>query len=97
MTISIGLARLEHTEWPSDGQLQHEVRQQLQRVLGVDPGKIGVLVQSGVVHLDGEIPHAAEDADVRKAVFRVHGVVGMIDRLRPAPHPASTEKALLEH
>jgi osmotically-inducible protein OsmY len=93
MTISIGLNRLEHTEWPSDGRLQHEVRQQLQLVLGVDPDKIGVFVHSGVVYLDGEIPHATEDADVRRAVFRVHGVVGMIDRLRPAP----PEKAPLDH
>jgi osmotically-inducible protein OsmY len=84
MTVSSGLSRLEHAEWPSDGQLQHQVHQELHSVPGLDPSRVRVSVRSGVVYLDGDIPFNARDADVRKAVFRLHGVVGMIDRLRTA-------------
>lgn len=96
MTVSPRSIRSGLNEWPTDDDLQQDVREELEWALGADISTIGVSVARGVVHLDGQVRSAAEDSDVRKAVLRVRGVVGIIDRLSTAPRPAVGDEALLD-
>ncbi|GAA2753961.1 BON domain-containing protein [Amnibacterium kyonggiense] len=83
-------------EWPDDAELQRAVRDELDWSPQIDASGIGVSAEAGVVRLDGAVRDAAEDAQVRKAVFRVRGVVGVVDRLRTAPPTGLTDEVLLD-
>jgi osmotically-inducible protein OsmY len=85
------------TEQATDTALQRAVRAELEWAPEVDANTIGVSALGGVVHLDGEVRDAAEDARARRAVMRVRGVVGIIDALRIAPHPVLDDAALLDN
>lgn len=70
---------------PVDPDLQRLVEEELQWTQGDDASRIGVSVEHAVVHLDGTVRDAAQDADVRRAVLRVRGIAGIVDALRTSP------------
>ncbi|MGN6445979.1 BON domain-containing protein [Amnibacterium sp.] len=70
---------------PSDEELEHAVQEELTWSSSVDASGIEVRVDHGVVHLRGRVHDLAEDVHVRRAVLRVRGSVGVVDRLTTAP------------
>jgi osmotically-inducible protein OsmY len=78
-------------ERPQDTDLQRDITAELDRSSTVDSSRIGVSVEDGVCHLDGQVENVAEDEDARKAARRVHGVVAFVDRLHPSPAHETAE------
>ncbi|GAA2753950.1 BON domain-containing protein [Amnibacterium kyonggiense] len=66
---------------PSDHDLQHAVREALERSPGVDAARIAVAVHDGVVVLAGEPVRAAEALAARTTALGVHGVRAVVDEL----------------
>jgi osmotically-inducible protein OsmY len=83
--------------WPADPDLQRLVEEELHWSQGTDASHIGVSVDHGVVHLDGTVRDAAQDADVRRAVRRVRGIVGIVDGLRTRPPRPMDDAVLLSN
>lgn len=69
-----------------DRALKKRVEDELQHQPGVDAEDIGVRVEKGVVHLDGNVATFAQKAAVENAVKRVRGVRGYVEDLIVRPH-----------
>ena len=97
MTIEAGSRRTASTGRPTDPEVLQSVREELEWAPGIDAGAITASVHEGVVHLEGQVRDLAEDVRVRKAVFRVRGAAGLVDRLTCDPGGVTDDVALLEN
>ncbi|MET3808649.1 osmotically-inducible protein OsmY [Nakamurella sp. UYEF19] len=57
-----------------DGQLKHEIDQELERVPGLNSTRVGVAVDTGTVTLSGEVDSFLERRSAADAVLRLPGV-----------------------
>ncbi|TAJ69823.1 MAG: BON domain-containing protein [Phenylobacterium sp.] len=69
-----------------DRLLKKLVDDELQYQPSVDAADIGVRVENGIVHLDGNVSTFAQKAAVENAVKRVRGVRGYVEDLVVRPH-----------
>src|SRR5438477_13162654 len=64
-----------------DDQLRRDVLAELAYDPSIDARKIGVAVEDGIVTLTGEVPSFAEKWNAERAVERVEGVRGIVNKL----------------
>jgi osmotically-inducible protein OsmY len=69
----------EDMSMKTDTELQHDVENELRWQPSVDASKIGVLVQNGVVTLNGSVNEYAEKLAAIHAAQRVYGVKAVAD------------------
>jgi CBS domain-containing protein len=73
----------------SDAEIEHEVRVDLSRCRHAEGGEITVVVDQGVVTLDGRIRDPADIPAVSRVAWLVPGVVDVVSHLVGAPDPAT--------
>jgi osmotically-inducible protein OsmY len=61
--------------------LKHDVEAELEWDQSVDARQVGVAVTDGIVTLTGEVPTFAEKWNAQRAVERVAGVVGVVNKI----------------
>lgn len=68
----------------TDAQLQHDVRNQLDRELQLGAARIGVNVSDGVIVLTGQVDTGPQCSAAQRAARRVAGSHTVISRIRRA-------------
>jgi osmotically-inducible protein OsmY len=79
------VVRLPAAEVPSDGDLAQAVRRALEWDALVDDRRIASTVSNGFVTLEGEADTLAQREDADRAVRRLKGVRGVLDKIRIKP------------
>ena len=69
----------------SDEELRRDVLAELEYEPSIDARKIGVAVEDGIVTLTGEVPSFAEKWNAERAVERVEGVRGIVNKIEVKP------------
>ncbi|HMC79630.1 MAG TPA: BON domain-containing protein [Acidimicrobiia bacterium] len=69
----------------SDEELRRDVLAELEYDPSIDARKIGVAVEDGIVTLTGEVPSFAEKWNAERAVERVEGVRGIVNKIEVKP------------
>jgi osmotically-inducible protein OsmY len=71
-----------HVEAKTDVQLKNDVLAELHWEPSVDESKIGVLVDDGIVTLNGTVQHWAQRAAAERAAQRIFGVAGVANEIQ---------------
>ena len=69
----------------SDEELRRDVLAELEYDPSIDARKIGIAVEDGIVTLTGEVPSFAEKWNAERAVERVEGVRGIVNKIEVKP------------
>ena len=69
----------------SDEDLRRDVLAELEYDPSIDARKIGVAVEDGIVTVAGEVPSFAEKWNAERAVERVEGVRGIVNKIEVKP------------
>jgi len=69
----------------SDEELRRDILAELEYEPSIDARKIGIAVEDGIVTLTGEVPSFAEKWNAERAVERVEGVRGIVNKIEVKP------------
>ncbi len=82
--------RLKETDKKDDSEIAQAVLHELEWHCNLDPQKIKVLVEDGIVTLDGIVNWDFQRKSTAKAIWNINGVTGIINNIKLTDTPPPT-------